>query len=203
MLTGLVLRFGYGVIFVAAAFEGDAALISGAFLARRGYFSLPIVTLVAALGPIAGNQLYYWSGRRSSASVPGTPGASRLPAARLLDKAGAWLTGRGIWIAFVSRFVYGLRVAIPVACGITRLPPVRFCIIDGAGALLWAAIVGTFGAVIGHVLELLIEDIHRYEGHVVAVAATIGVLLLLWFRPDRRARQLLETRPDATKPPAR
>jgi membrane protein DedA with SNARE-associated domain len=195
VLTGLVLRFGYGVIFVAAAIEGDAALISGAFLARRGYFSLPIVTLVAALGTIAGNQVYYWIGRRSSAS-------SRLPAARLLDKAGAWLTGRGIWIAFVSRFVYGLRVAIPVACGITRMPPVRFSIIDGAGALLWAAIVGTFGAVIGHVLELLIEDIHRYEGHVVALAATIGVVLLLWFRPDRRARQLIETRPDATKPPA-
>jgi membrane protein DedA with SNARE-associated domain len=72
-------------------------------------------------------------------------------------RRGAWLTGRGIWIAFVSRFVYGLRVAIPVACGITRMPPLRFSIIDGAGAFLWAAIVGAFGAVIGHVLELLIE----------------------------------------------
>ena len=83
------------------------------------------------------------------------------------------------------------------------MPPLRFSIIDGAGALLWAAIVGAFGAVIGHVLELLIEDIHRYEGHVVAVAATIGVILLLWLRPDRRARQLFESRPAATKPPAR
>jgi hypothetical protein len=34
VLTSLFLRFGYGLIFVAAAFEGDAALISGAFLAR-------------------------------------------------------------------------------------------------------------------------------------------------------------------------
>jgi len=57
--------------------------------------------------------------------------------------------------------------------------------------------------VIGHVLELLIEDIHRYEGHVVAVAATIGVILLLWLRPDRRARQLFESRSAPTEPPAR
>ena len=190
MLTSLFLRFGYGLIFVAAAFEGDAALISGAFLARRGYFSLPLVTLVAALGTIAGNQLYYWIGRRSSTS-------SRLPAARLLDKAGAWLTGRGIWIAFVSRFLYGLRVAIPVACGVTRMPPLHFALVDSAGAVLWAVIVGAFGTVIGHALELLIEDIHRYEGHVVIAALMIGVILLLWFRPDRRARQLLATRGSA------
>ena len=88
MLTSLFLRFGYGLIFVAAAFEGDAALISGAFLARRGYFSLPLVTLVAAFGTIAGNQLYYWIGRRSSAS-------SRLPAARLLEKAEKFRAERG------------------------------------------------------------------------------------------------------------
>jgi membrane protein DedA with SNARE-associated domain len=192
VLTSLLLRFGYGLVFVAAAFEGDTALISGAFLARRGYFSLPLVMLVAALGTIAGNQLYYWIGRRSG-------GSSRLAASTLLDKAGAWLTGHGIWIAFVSRFLYGLRVAIPVACGVARMSPLRFTLLDSTGAMLWAAIVGTFGAAIGHLLEMLIEDIHLYEGRVVIVALALGVLLLLWFRPDRRARQLLDSRASTTE----
>lgn len=185
MLTRLFLRYGYALIFVAAGVEGDATLLAGSFLAQRGYFNPFLVGLTAAAGTIAANQVYYWLGRRSGHATPAV-------AKKVLETAGAWLSNRGVWVAFVSRFAYGLRIAIPLACGVTRMPPARFAIFDAAGAILWAAVVGTFGTAISHLLERAIEDLYLYERYVVVIVVVLGIALLAWYRPLHRARALFK-----------
>jgi hypothetical protein len=39
MLTTELLRYGYVLLFLAAAVEGDASLLTATFLAHRGYFT--------------------------------------------------------------------------------------------------------------------------------------------------------------------
>ena len=58
------MRFGYAMVFAAAAVEGDATLVTATFLAHRGYLRLAPVIIAAALGTICANQAYYWIGRR-------------------------------------------------------------------------------------------------------------------------------------------
>jgi membrane protein DedA with SNARE-associated domain len=184
VLFNLFLRFGYALILATATFEGDTALVTGAFLAHRGYFDIRLVALCACLGTILGNQGYYWIGHHTGASP-------HVPARSLLDRASRLLAGRGIWIVVFSRFAYGLRIAIPVACGVTRQAPVRFSIADAIGAVIWTVVVASFGAAIARVFAWLLADLKRYEWPIAFAGMAIGIAYLLWRRPDKPARALL------------
>ena len=46
-MEALLLKYGYILLFLGVAVEGEAALLAAALLAHRGLFSLPIVILVA------------------------------------------------------------------------------------------------------------------------------------------------------------
>ena len=60
----LILTYGYPVLFVGVLVEGEAFLIIGAYLAHRGYFTLPYVMGVAALASFVSGQLYFFLGYR-------------------------------------------------------------------------------------------------------------------------------------------
>lgn len=188
MLLNLFIRYGYVTVFAAAAVEGDATLLAATFLSRRGYLHLPTVMLVAGLGSFAANQAYYWLarayGRRPSAA----------PSSRTRDAVAGWLTRYGVGLVLVSRFAYGFRIAIPIACGATGMSPSRFIVADAAGAAGWAVAFGLMGFAIGHVLTLLIEDLYRYEGVVALALFLVASAVLIVRGRRRRARRATETR---------
>jgi membrane protein DedA with SNARE-associated domain len=173
MFTYLILRYGYAVIFAAAAAEGDATLLTATFLARRGYLDLGMVMLVAATATIAINQGYFWVGRRY--------GPMRVAAMRqhhISGRALAWVEHHGLALVVGSRFVYGFRIAIPGACGATRMSPLIFFIGDVLGAMLWVGVVGGGGYAIGHVLTILVADLRAHEWWIADVVF-VGALVLL------------------------
>jgi hypothetical protein len=53
MLVDVIARYGYPFIFVAAAVEGDATLLTATLLAHRGYLRLDLVMLVAAAATVS------------------------------------------------------------------------------------------------------------------------------------------------------
>ena len=53
MLAGWFLHFGYAMVVIASAVEGDATLLTATYLAHRGYLRLDLVVLSAMLGTIA------------------------------------------------------------------------------------------------------------------------------------------------------
>lgn len=116
MFTHIILRYGYAMIFLAAAAEGDATLLAATFLARRGYLHLDVVMLVAATATITINQAYCWIGRRY--------GPMRLAAMRNHGASSGvvgWVEQHGVPLAVGSRFVYGfaspsLRHAVRPGC---------------------------------------------------------------------------------------
>ena len=55
----LVVKYGYALLFVGVAVEGEAFLLAGAFLAHRGVLHLPLVILVAVISNCAADQIYY------------------------------------------------------------------------------------------------------------------------------------------------
>jgi hypothetical protein len=57
MLADIILRYGYALVFVSAAVEGDATLLTATFLAHRGYLQLDLVIVVAAAATVAINQV--------------------------------------------------------------------------------------------------------------------------------------------------
>jgi membrane protein DedA with SNARE-associated domain len=195
MFAHLILRYGYAVIFVAAAAEGDATLLTATFLARRGYLHLDLVMLVAASATIAVNQAYFWVGRRY--------GPMRLAAMRehgASRRVVGWVEQHGLPLVVGSRFVYGFRIAIPAACGATRMAPWTFSLGDVVGSMLWVGVIGGGGYAIGHILTILVDDLRTHEWWI-GDLLFFGVLILLARHGrDLSLMRLLKARITAAEP---
>jgi membrane protein DedA with SNARE-associated domain len=179
MLAAVILRYGYALVFVSAAAEGDATLLTATFLAHRGYLKLDLVIVVAAAATVAINQVYFWLAR-----AYGQRRVSSLRTSRTIQPTLDRLDRHGTLLVFFSRFVYGFRIAIPAACGATGMSPVRFTIGDVAGSIVWSVVVGLAGFAIGQLLDRLLDDLRRYEWWI-ALALFCGVLgLLAWHGRD-------------------
>ena len=179
MLADVILRYGYALVFVAAAFEGDATLLTATFLAHRGYLQLDLVIVVAAAATVTINQVYFWLAR--------TYGRQRVAALRANRRVTSMLDRvhrHGTLIVLFSRFVYGFRIAIPAACGATGMSPIAFTIGDVIGSIVWSVTVGFAGFAIGHLLDRLLDDLRRYEWWI-ALALFCGALFVLaWHGRD-------------------
>jgi membrane protein DedA with SNARE-associated domain len=173
MLSEAILRYGYALIFVAAAVEGDATLVTATFLAHRGYFHLYVVMVVVAVATIAINQVYFWLARRY-----GSDGLSAKREGRAFGKVLGWVERFGLPLVVFSRFAYGFRIAIPAACGASGMSPLLFTLGDVAGAAIWAVVIGFAGYAIGHFLEQVVHDLHTHEGWV-ALALLVALLAIL------------------------
>jgi membrane protein DedA with SNARE-associated domain len=55
----LLLKYGYALLFLGVALEGEFFLLAAAFLAQRGVFSLPIVLFIAIVANCSADQIYY------------------------------------------------------------------------------------------------------------------------------------------------
>jgi membrane protein DedA with SNARE-associated domain len=176
MLITELLRYGYVLLFIAAAVEGDASLLTATFLAHRGYFSLAGVIATAAAATCCANQVYFWLGRRHARAA-----LDRLHSHRFFGWLRRSLEQHSPALLFVSRFLYGLRIAIPLGCGAAGMSPIVFLGLDLAGAAVWSTVIGLAGWAIGHGVEVLVGDIKRHEG-IVALAVLFVALALLSIR---------------------
>lgn len=172
----LLLKYGYALLFLGVALEGEGVLLAAAVLASRGFFRLPVVIAVAVGANTFADQFYFQLARlRGRAWLERRFG----PHPRYRQLIG--LVGRrGGLLLVASRFAYGLRIAIPVACGALGMGIVAFTLLDLLAGLLWALPMAALGYFAGGALGPLLEGVRRYEeaaalGLVVAVAAFLGL----------------------------
>jgi len=73
-LEAFVTHFGYLALVVGLMIEGETMLVFGAFMAHRGYLSLPLVILTGFLVTFASDQFFFWLGRtQGSRFLEGRP----------------------------------------------------------------------------------------------------------------------------------
>ena len=128
-LVQLISQYGYLAVFVGALLEGEAILVLAGFAAQQGHLSLAWVLAIAFVGGTLGDQIFFWLGKRwGGGLLRRIPGAreSTLRVSRLLQRYDAWLV-------FGIRFMYGLRIAGPIAMGALGVAPRRFAIFNVLG----------------------------------------------------------------------
>jgi len=168
------LHFGYVMVFLAAAVEGDTTLLTATYLAHRGYFRIDLVVLAATLGTIVVNQIYFRAARHY--------GQSRTADLRHRPVYGhvfQWIARFQVPLIVASRFIWGCRIAIPVVCGATGISPARFTMGDVIGAVIWGVVVGAIGWKLGEALEYFIADLRRYEWWIVGVLVVVALAIAL------------------------
>jgi len=178
------MNFGYPAIVAGTFFEGEVILVLAGFAAHRGYLSLPLVILSAFLGTLLGDQLYFFLGRRrGKAMVAKHPAweGSIARFSRLMDRYHSL-------IILGFRFLYGLRTVAPFAIGMSDIPTWKFVILNTISAAVWAAIVGVLGYLFGHTMEILLNEIKRYEIAVMAGLLVLAVVIYIVRRYRNRIK---------------
>ncbi len=190
MLQHFLQEFGYFALFLGTFFEGETILVLAGFLAFRGYMDINLVVVVAFFGSYAGDQLWYFMGRKHGRKL-----LARKPRWQMLgDRALEHIRKHpDIWV-LSFRFVYGLRTVMPVAIGLSGYPPGRYLLLNGIGAAIWAAALGAAAYKFGAVLEGLLGNVKKYELWVLGALLVIGGLLWIWrriksARLEREAKQ--------------
>jgi membrane protein DedA with SNARE-associated domain len=184
-LAALLHQYGYAFIFVGTLVEGETLLILGGYFAHHGYLQLPGVIVVAFVGAICGDQFFFYVGRHHARGL-----LERFP--KLRDRVNVALRrvenhqGK---VVLGMRFLWGLRIALPIALGLSNMKLRRFFWLNLVSAAVWSVVFAVIGYGASQVLSTLIEDLRRYEWQIATVLVVIALVALAWhFGRPRRPR---------------
>jgi len=135
--------------------EGETFVLFAGFAAAQGLLSAPPLLLAAWLGSFAGDQCYFWIGRRFGLRL-----LSRRPlwSARV-DSALGWVKRYDKWFILSFRFIYGVRNFSSFALGISGIDWRRFLIFNFTAAFLWAASFVGAGYFCGRAAERMLGEL--------------------------------------------
>jgi membrane protein DedA with SNARE-associated domain len=168
-------QYGPIGIFLGAGFEGQTALIVGGLLARQHILNLWVVLACATAGSGLVDHMLFVAGRRFRTHrwvVRATQQAAFAKALSFIERYPI-----GYILAF--RFIFGLRIASPIAVGVSQVPTWRFTLLNILGAVIWATAFTLAGFVFG-------EAVHNILGHgnhagrwtLIAAAAVVAAVLV-------------------------
>jgi membrane protein DedA with SNARE-associated domain len=135
----------YLAVFVAAALEGEVIFVSSIVLVSQGKLSAMGVLLAAALGGSLGDQVYFYALR---GRVSNWLGRVRFVAKRQ-ETVVAHIRRHSTRMILASRFLPGLRIAIPSACAYAGVPPIKFTLLSLCSGFAWATSLTVFVGYLG------------------------------------------------------
>ena len=194
-LASLPLVPTYLVLMALSALENvfppvpaDTAVALGAFLARRGEVSVVPLAALCWLANLASAAGTYVVGRRHGRGFFRDGWGRKLMRPEVLaaleEAYGRWGTA-GI---FLSRFLPGLRAAVPPFAGVAGLPAARALVPAAIASAIWYAFLAFAGYEVAEnwdAAKAIVADTNR----VLAIAALgVAVIALVWLRRRSRRR---------------
>jgi membrane protein DedA with SNARE-associated domain len=182
-LSELLHSYGYALIFVGTVAEGETLLMLGGYFAHQGYLKLAPVILTAFVGAVCGDQLFFHVGRHHAKRLLG-----RFP--KLRDKVNVALRrieSHQVKVVLSMRFLWGLRIALPIALGLSNMRARRFVWLNLVSAAVWSTTFAIVGYAAGALVQQLGADLRRYEKGIAAVLILAAVVALAWHSGRPRA----------------
>ncbi|HEX4098076.1 MAG TPA: DedA family protein [Caulobacteraceae bacterium] len=170
-------QYGPIGIFLGAGFEGQTAVIVGGLLARQHILHLWLVLVSASAGSGLVDHLLFVAGRQFR-SHRWVVRATQQPA---FAKALGFIEKYPVGYIMIFRFIFGLRVASPIAVGVSKVPTWRFTVLNIAGAVVWATAFTMAGFIFGEAVHnLLGKGHHAGRWTLIAAGGFILVVALVW-----------------------
>jgi len=170
----------YVAIYVAAILEGEIYYSKVCADAIGGRLIWPAVLMAGALGGATGDQLWFYVLRGRIHWLDRYP---RLGKYR--DSVIAHVHAHEAGLVLVSRFLPGLRTAIPIACAYAAVNPLKFSALNLVSAFAWAGAI--MGLVKGGATTLDAFGVSAWWGPF--IPAIIIILFFRWLsRPRGHAR---------------
>ena len=193
-MTLLERLWAYITLGAMGSLWGEASPLLGGLAAHDGSLGVwPVVTAVA-IGTWLGVLGFYALGRARGKWV-----RKRFPKARPLILRSVALVRRHPWRASIaSRFAYGVRIALPIACGIGRVPFMVYAIGTGVSSIAWSVVFTLLGWSMGRATEAFLGQVREFEsaiGIVVLLLVLVAYLVLHRRHVERRTIAVLDDYP--------
>ena len=169
--------WAYITLGATGAFVGEASPLIGGLAAFDRNLNLVNVIIAVAIGTWLGNLGMYWLGRSQERWI-----RKRWPKLRPYVLRSIKIVRRNPWrVSLAIRFAYGLRIALPIGCGVARLPLLVYAIGTGISAIAWSLVFGILGWALGRTTETFIGHVKEWEpfiGAALVALMIVGYLLM-------------------------
>ena len=169
----LLHQYGYLVIFVITLFEGESVLLIAGILAHQGFLNIELSILSAFLGSVIGDQLFF-----QLAWQEGYDFVKKLKyVATVLPRAKRLVERHGTYVVLFARYIYGLRTALIVMCGLAKMSRPKFTALNIVSALIWAVSYGFLGYFFSEAIGS-IAGLGKIE---IVITAAIAIIALVYW----------------------
>jgi membrane protein DedA with SNARE-associated domain/rhodanese-related sulfurtransferase len=191
-------QYGLPIVFVAVLLEQGGlplpaypvVIAASSLTVAAGEPAWPIV-LVTALAALIADLVWFAGGRRFGARMLRLMCSLSLSRDSCVGSARATYLRWGLPSLVIAKFVPGLAAVATTLAGQMRIPPRRFLLYDGAGALLWASVAVMLGVVFHDIVNDVLAHLDAWGGYGLLLLAGLVasfVCYKAWQR--RRFRQL-------------
>jgi membrane protein DedA with SNARE-associated domain len=166
-------HYGYIALLVGTFFEGETAILVASSLIHRGLFEGPYTVFFGFAGSFISDWMYFIIGR-----LNGKYFIEKRP--KLKAKVAPvqhFFEVNKIQILFSYRFLYGLRVVIPLVIGMSNIKPLQYLFYSVVSGLIWASTVGTVGYFAGRFLNLKTSVFEENILFIMLGFASFGMLI--------------------------
>ncbi len=170
----------------------EANPILGGIAVRHGRLGLLGVIVAVAVGTWIASIGLYFVGRWRIDWV-----RRRWPDRRELLTGALALVRRHPWrSALAIRFVYGLRIPLPVACGAARLPLPLYVVASGVSCWVWSAAFSYLGYAAGGAALRFLGFAQRGDVRLAFMAILLAITLAVLVRRRRIAQRMASVQDD-------
>ncbi len=174
--SALISVHPYFFIFFGLLIAGETVLLPAIYLSLTGVLSLSYVTSIMLVSTIVSDILWYYAGRGS------VPFIYRREIKPRVQKAVTGLSNmfqrNDSYVLFMSKFIYGTRIAAQVLCGMHKMNFRKYLVINTAGVL---ALMAIYTFVIYSVIETVdAVGSAKYRLHI-TFGIIISVLVVIQF----------------------
>jgi membrane protein DedA with SNARE-associated domain len=193
-MTFVERMWAYITLGAMGSFWGEASPLLGGLAAFDGHMRLTIVINAIAIGTWLGQLGFYWVGRSQGRRI-----RKRWPRARPVIIRSIAIVRRHPWRASLgSRFAYGLRIALPIACGVAHLKFSVYAIGTAISCVVWSVLFTVLGWWLGRTTETFIGHMRQMEallGGIVVLLVIAAFIVLRRRHVAERTARVLDPKP--------
>ncbi|HEX3101355.1 MAG TPA: DedA family protein, partial [Pyrinomonadaceae bacterium] len=169
----LVAEWGIFAVFALCTVEGDITLLLSGVLAHSeffGHYSFLKVIFFGTLGGIVGDCFGFMVGRifHENAKDYRFYQVAQPRVEKLVEKFGGFAI-------IISKYIYGIRVAVVVSYGVGKMSFLRFLGLSSVSCFLWVTILSGIGYFFSGAITSIIGDYQRI-GVALFVIVMVGVI---------------------------
>lgn len=174
----LLLQYGYLSIFLGVAIGGEILILAVGFLSSLGYFNIFLAILVATLGVVIADTVFYLLGRIGRKKVFHRIARFFRISDKKIKKSEEFFKKHDVKAMLLVRFVYGLRAMTLIIAGVSKMKYHRFFLYNFIGTFTWAMILGVLGYFFGESYEIISQYVENIILSI-SIGLIIGVIILL------------------------